>query len=63
MTPKEEAIRQVLLERAEICREARKIYREKRNYVTASYYEGKIDGYMQAYELISDNIESIEIEL
>lgn len=63
MTPKEEAIRKVLLKRAEICRKARKNSLEKRNYETASYYEGKIDGYMQAYELISDNIESIEIEL
>lgn len=63
MTPKEEAIREVLYKRAEICREARKASLAKRNNETAAYYEGKIDGYMQAYDLLSDSLESIKIEL
>lgn len=63
MTPKEEAIREVLYKRAEICREARKASLAKRNNETAAYYEGKIDGYMQAYDLLSESMDSIKIEL
>lgn len=62
MTPKEEAIREVLYKRAEICQKARKASLKKRTYKDA-YYEGKIDGYLQAYDLLSESLESIEIEL
>ena len=63
MTPKEEAIREVLSRRAEICSKARQAAAIRHDTGTAAYYEGKIDGYMQAYDLLSDSVESIKIEL
>lgn len=63
MTPKEEAIREVLYKRAEICREARKAYLAKMDTDSVAYFEGKIDGYMQAYSLLSESLDSIKIEL
>lgn len=63
MTEKEEAIREVLILRAVICRKARKASHAKRDNETAAYYEGKIDGYLQAYDLLSEYLESVEIEL
>ena len=63
MTPKEEAIREVLYKRAEICREARKASIAKMDTNSIAYFEGKIDGYMQAYSLLSESLESIKIEI
>ena len=56
---KEEAIRQVLTKRAGILKEfLERIPEDKRDY-----YSGKLEGYRQALDLLSDDIECICVEL
>lgn len=58
-TTKEEAIRQVLTKRAGILKEFLvRIPEEKRDY-----YSGKLEGYRQALELLSDDVGCITVEL
>lgn len=61
LTEKEIAIRKVIVRRCEIIRE--KILPNVKEKTLAEYYAGKIDGLMQAYELLGDSLESIKIEL
>ena len=64
MTPKEEAIREVLSIREKHCQKARRLaLLIGGSKEAAAYYEGKADGYMQAFDLLSESLESIEIEL
>lgn len=63
MTTETKAIREVLSIREKHCRKARRLALFIGNKESAAYYEGKADGYMQAYDLLSDTLESIEIEL
>ena len=60
MTEKEENIRAVLLRRAKICEQC---IAHAENEADIEYYRGKIDGYMQAYSLIAEPLESIKIEI
>lgn len=61
LTEKEIAIRNVIVRRCKIVRE--KILPNVKEKKMAEYYAGKIDGLMQAYELLGESIESIKIEL
>lgn len=61
LTEKEIAIRKVIVRRCEIIRE--KILPNVKEKTLAEYYAGKIDGLMQAYELLGESLESIKIEL
>ena len=60
MTPKEETIQAVLKKRAGI---VRKVIQNCTDEKYKSFYEGKLDGYMQAIDLLGDSIETIAIEL
>lgn len=60
MTPKEETIQAVLKKRAGI---VRKIIQNCTDEKSKTYFEGKLDGYMQAIDLLGDSIELIAIEL
>lgn len=61
LTEKEIAIRKVIVRRCEIIRE--KVLPNVKEKTLAEYYAGKIDGLMQAYELLGESLESIKIEL
>lgn len=61
------AVRKVLLQRMDVVRRiikgrniVRKIFKLK---PYDKYYQGKYEGYLQAYDLLGQSIESIEIEL
>ena len=60
MTEKEKNIRAVLVRRAKICEHC---IAHAKNEADKAYYKGKIDGYMQAYSLIAEPLESINIEI
>lgn len=60
MTAKEETIKAVLKKRAGI---VLKVIQHCTDEKSKSFYEGKLDGYNQAIDLIGDSIESIAIEL
>lgn len=60
LSEKEIAIRNVIVRRCEIVRE--KILPNVKEKTLAEYYAGKIDGLMQAYELLGESLESIKIE-
>jgi len=59
LTDKEEAIRAVLEQRFSALRRA--IWHAEGE--KKAYYEGKYDGLSDAYDLIGDTLESIEVEL
>ncbi|MBR2771685.1 MAG: hypothetical protein IKD78_06695 [Bacteroidales bacterium] len=61
MNEKEIAIRNVIVHRLEIIREH--ILPNVKEKTLAEYYAGKIDGLMQAYDLIGESPESIKVEL
>lgn len=61
LSEKEIAIRNVIARRCEIIR--RKILPNVEEKTLAEHYAGKIEGLMQAYELLGESIESIKIEL
>ncbi len=61
LSEKEIAIRSVIAGRCKIIRE--KILPNVKEKTSAEYYAGKIDGLMQAYELLCESLESIKIEL
>jgi hypothetical protein len=56
---KEDAIRKVLCKRAGILQEIIERHPEEKT----GYYGGKLDGYWQAIELLSDDVECIAVEL
>lgn len=56
---KEEAIRKVLEQRVEILR----AFLERHPEANRGYYDGKLSGYRQALDLLSDDVESIIVEL
>lgn len=56
---KEEAIRKVLEQRADILR----AFLERHPEVKGGYYDGKLSGYRQALDLLSDDVECIAVEL
>ena len=56
---KEEAIRKVLCKRAGILQEIIERHPEEKT----GYYGGKLEGYWQAIELLSDDVECIAVEL
>lgn len=56
---KEEAIRKVLCKRAGILQEIVERHPEEKT----GYYGGKLDGYWQAIELLSDDVDCIIVEL
>lgn len=60
MTEKEKYIRAVLDCRATICRKCGENAQSEKD---KEYYLGKIEGYMQAYSLIAEPLDSIKIEL
>lgn len=60
---KERIIIEVLEKRSKICHLAMDASKKRGNEEGASYYEGKIDGYQQAIDLIKDSAESAAIEL
>lgn len=60
MTPKENALRAVLLKRIEGCDIAAK---NAGDIILRNYYEGKAEGLLQAYELIGEKLGSIKIEI
>jgi len=61
MTPKEQAIRDVIQQRIDV------LDRVMRNTLLSpmekSYYQGKRDGLLQGFDLVGDSLESIKIEL
>lgn len=61
LTEKEIAIRNVIVRRLEIIR--KKILPNVKKKTLAEYYAGKIDGLIQAYELLGESLECIKIEL
>lgn len=61
LSEKEIAIRNVIVRRCKIIRE--NILTNVKEKTLAEYYTGKIDGLMQAYELLGESLESIKIEL
>ena len=61
LSEKEIAIRNVIVRRCEIIRE--KILPNVKIKPLEEYYTGKIDGLMQAFELLGESLESIKIEL
>ena len=63
MTRKEKTIRRVLLQRAE-CID--KLFESERSDLSPGdieYFKGKRVGYMQAFSLVAESLESIKIEL
>ena len=56
---KEDAIREVLCKRAGILQEIIERHPEEKT----GYYGGKLEGYWQAIELLSDDVECIAVEL
>lgn len=56
---KEDAIRKVLCKRAGILQEIIERHPEEKT----GYYGGKLEGYWQAIELLSDDVECIAVEL
>jgi hypothetical protein len=61
MDAKTTAIRKVLLRRADVCQKV--LDRKSADDAMRHYLQGKFDGYMQAYELLSDTLECIRVEL
>lgn len=61
LTEKEIAIRNVIVYRLEIISE--RILPNVKEKTLAEYYAGKIDGLMQAYNLMGESLESIKVEL
>lgn len=61
LTEKEVAIRNVITRRMGIITEH--VLPNIKDHELADYYAGKIDGLMQAFELIGESLESIKIEL
>ena len=62
MTTKEETIRKVLERRMSVI-EDHILNSTTQTPMNKAYYQGKRDGYLQAYELIGETLESIRIEL
>lgn len=61
LNEKEIAIRNVIVHRLEIISEH--ILPNVKEKTLAEYYAGKIDGLMQAYNLMGESLESIKVEL
>ena len=61
MDAKTTAIRKVLLRRADACGKALDL--KSADYAMRHYLQCKFDGYIQAYELLSDTLECIRVEL
>ena len=61
MTEKEEAIREVLIRRADVIDIAIIVGNLSRE--DAAFYEGKREGLMQAYDLVAQSLESILVEI
>lgn len=61
LNEKEIAIRNVIVHRLEIISE--RILPNVKEKTLAEYYAGKIDGLMQAYNLMGESLESIKVEL
>lgn len=61
---KEEAIIAVLEKRADVLRRVLEINKDKPDYSKYyKYYEGKLDGFEQALDLLGETLESIMAEL
>ena len=62
MTEKENAIREVILKRIDVLE---KVIDQNKNLspMEKSYYQGKIVGLMQGFDLVGDSLESIMVEL
>lgn len=59
-TEKERAIRSVLLQRVWVVDE---LLKARPDHPDRQYYEGKREGYMQAFALVGESLESINVEL
>ena len=60
LTDKEKLMRQVIINRIDIIRN--QVLPNITEKTLVEYYGGKIDGLVQAYELIGESIESLQIE-
>lgn len=56
---KEEAIRRVLEQRVDTLR----AFLERHPEASRGYYDGEMNGYLQALDLLSDDVECIAVEL